>query len=173
MHWLLFNNMGNTSKNNLERIHKLQKYAARIILDAPPDSPSLPLFNELGWLNVFERMEFNKAVLLFKSVHGMCPDYLSEMFTVQPSSVYSLRSSTHQNLSIPKHRNELFKRTLQYSGAIIWNGLPSNLRSAPSLASFKQNLFKHIISKRWFFLILVYIYCIYCVYCHFVLIVSL
>ena len=139
---------GNTSKNNLERIHKLQKYAARIILDAPPDSPSLPLFNELGWLNVFERMEFNKAVLLFKSVHGMCPDYLSEMFTVQPSSVYSLRSSTHQNLNIPKHRNELFKRTLQYSGVIIWNGLPSNLRSAPSLASFKQNLFKHIISKR-------------------------
>ena len=55
---------GNSSKNNLERIHKLQKYAARIILDVPIDSPSLPLFNELGWLNVFERMEFNKAVPL-------------------------------------------------------------------------------------------------------------
>ena len=29
---------GNTSKTNLERIHKLQKCAARNILDAPPDS---------------------------------------------------------------------------------------------------------------------------------------
>ena len=34
---------GNTSKCNLDRINKLQKYAARIILDAPYDSPSQPL----------------------------------------------------------------------------------------------------------------------------------
>ena len=84
----------NTSKNNLERIHKLQKYAARIILDAPPDSPSLPLFNELGWLNVFERMEFNKAVLLFKSAHVPrllirnvhCSTFFGLQLTIQHSS---------------------------------------------------------------------------------------
>ena len=139
---------GNASKIHLERIHKLQKYAARIILDASPDSPSLPLFSELGWLNVFERTEFNKAVLLFKTVHGMCPGYLSSMFTFQPASVYGLRSSTQQNMRISKHNNELFKRTFQYSGVILWNNLPTNLRSASSLASFKHNLFKHIIAKR-------------------------
>ena len=43
----------NTSKTNLLRIHKLQKYAARIILDAAPDAPSKPLFEELNWLNIF------------------------------------------------------------------------------------------------------------------------
>ncbi|XP_062610974.1 uncharacterized protein LOC134272825, partial [Saccostrea cucullata] len=44
---------GNTSKCNIERIHKLQKRTARIILDAAPDQPPKPLFEKLGWLNVF------------------------------------------------------------------------------------------------------------------------
>ena len=33
---------GNASKSHLDRIFKLQKCAARIILDAPPDAPSKP-----------------------------------------------------------------------------------------------------------------------------------
>ena len=138
---------GNTAKTNLERIHKLQKCAARVILDAPPDCPSLPLFHELGWLNVFERVEFNKAVLCYKIIHGMCPEYLSEMFTFQTCSSYGLRSSAHQKICIPKHKNELFKRTFQYSGAIIWNNIPLNIRSASTIQTFKNKLTKHITSK--------------------------
>ena len=47
---------GNVPKSQIERINKLQKRAARKILDAPPDSHSLPLFRELGWLTVSERV---------------------------------------------------------------------------------------------------------------------
>ena len=39
---------GNAPITHLNRILKFQKYAARVILDAPPDSPSQPLFEELG-----------------------------------------------------------------------------------------------------------------------------
>ena len=48
---------GNVSKSQIERINKLQKRVARIILDAPPDSPSLPLILELGWLTISERID--------------------------------------------------------------------------------------------------------------------
>ena len=139
---------GNAAKCHLERIHKLQKYAARIILDAPPDSPSLPLFQELGWMNVFERVEFNKGVLLYKITHNMCPEYLSDMFTFQSSSSYGLRSIEAQKMCIPRHKNELFKRSLQYSGAIIWNTIPLHIKEASTLQTFKNNLSKYIISKR-------------------------
>ena len=70
---------GNAPKTHLDRILKFQKYAARIILDAPPDSQSQPLFQKLGWLTIFERIQYNKGVLLYKTVNGMCPDYMSEM----------------------------------------------------------------------------------------------
>ena len=52
---------GNAPKCHLDRILKFQKYAARIILDAPPDSTSEPLFKKVGWLNTVKG--FNFAVL--------------------------------------------------------------------------------------------------------------
>ena len=39
-----------TSKLNINSIFKLQKRAARIILDAEPCSRSVPLFNSLNWI---------------------------------------------------------------------------------------------------------------------------
>ena len=42
----------------------------------PYDSPSQPLFEKLDWLNIYERIEYSKGVLLFKSVHGLCPSYI-------------------------------------------------------------------------------------------------
>ena len=64
------------------------------------DAPSLPLFSELGWLTVFERVEFNKGILLYKALHNMYPEYITNMFKFQSSS-YGLRSSSNQQLSIP------------------------------------------------------------------------
>ena len=60
---------GNASKSHLDRIFKLQKCAARIILDAPPDAPSKPLFVKLNWLNVFERCTLYNYRLLMRSTH--------------------------------------------------------------------------------------------------------
>ena len=39
---------GTTSRSNLERLSKLQKRAARIILNAPYDTVSSDMFNALG-----------------------------------------------------------------------------------------------------------------------------
>ena len=80
---------GNAPKIHIDRIHKLQKRAACVILDSPPDSASQPLFEKLGWLTVFERMEYNKAILLYKSVHNMSPSYISDLFNFQSSEFYS------------------------------------------------------------------------------------
>ncbi|KAK3083738.1 hypothetical protein FSP39_002351 [Pinctada imbricata] len=44
---------GSAPKFQLERLHKLQKRAARTILEVPPETPSLPLFEQLGWLNIY------------------------------------------------------------------------------------------------------------------------
>ena len=141
---------GNTSKCNLGSInnYKLQKYAARIILDAPYNSPSQPLFEKLDWLNIYERIEYSKGVLLFKSVHDLCLSYISELFTFQNSNVYSLGSASNFNMCLPRPNREIFKRTFQFSGVQIWNKLPTAVRSANTISSFKNLLVKHIKSKR-------------------------
>jgi len=70
---------GNTSKENLGRIHCLQKKAARLILDRESKAPSLPLFQELGWLPIHDRNKFVHATIVFKALNGLSPSYISDL----------------------------------------------------------------------------------------------
>ena len=51
-----------------------------------------------------------------------------------------LRSSTSQQLSIPRTKLNLGKRAFSVAAPIIWNELPTTLKSCESLASFRKNL---------------------------------
>ena len=67
---------GNTSKENLDRIHHLQKKVARLILDREYKAPSLPLFQELGWLPIHHRIKFVRATIVFKALNGLSSSYI-------------------------------------------------------------------------------------------------
>ena len=54
------NTWGTTSSQNIERLSKLQKQAARIILQCEFRTPSATMFQELGWLNISKRLIYNK-----------------------------------------------------------------------------------------------------------------
>ena len=95
--------MGKCPKSAHLKIHKRQRRAARVILDSPPDASSQPLCEELGWLTLFERVEYNKSILLYKSVNNLSPSYISNFFNFQYSEYYSLRSVDNNNMAIPKH----------------------------------------------------------------------
>ena len=56
---------GSASTANIERISKLQKRAARIILNADFNTPSECMFNELGWQTIKKRHFYNKAVIIY------------------------------------------------------------------------------------------------------------
>ena len=59
------NTWGTTSSANIERLSKLQKRAARIILKADFLTPSKFMFETLGWLSVPKRIFYNKAILTY------------------------------------------------------------------------------------------------------------
>ena len=74
------------SKSNLLRIHRLQKYAARIILDAQSDAPSKPPFDWLIWLNGFEKIDYQRSLILYKMKYEPSPSYLYNLFPVLNST---------------------------------------------------------------------------------------
>ena len=51
--------------SNIERLTKLQKRAARIILNVDFTYPSAFIFKELDWLTVANRLKHNKATLIY------------------------------------------------------------------------------------------------------------
>ena len=70
---------GSTSSSNLDRLLKLQKRAARIILKADFRTPSVGMFRDLGWQSIENRLKYNKAILTYKALHDQTPEYVSKL----------------------------------------------------------------------------------------------
>ena len=59
--------MGTTSSSNLERMSKLQKRAARIILLVDFNTPSAEMFKELSWLPILKLLKIQQGRLYIQS----------------------------------------------------------------------------------------------------------
>ena len=136
------------SSESLARILKLQKRAARLILDADPLSPSEPLFKQLGWMTVDQRIKYHKCLLTYKCVKtDEAPTYLSEKFKfISDSNPYLLRNTAKGNLVTPKPNKELYKKSFVYSGSVLWNDLPSSVRCVNNTNTFKKRMKDLILS---------------------------
>ena len=45
-----------------------------------------------------------------------------------------------RKLNLPKPRNDYLKRSFGYSGALVWNSLPKNIRAIKSIGQFKKEI---------------------------------
>ena len=63
----------NCSADNLTRILKLQKRAARVILGTDTRSKSVNLFNKLGWLPFYDEAKVNKCSLVLNASKETAP----------------------------------------------------------------------------------------------------
>ena len=136
--------INNIAKQDLSKLQRVQNCPARVVLRAPRFSPSLPLLKQLDWLPVNYRIKFKLSTLTYRALAIHLPPYLASLlhFSNVPRQ---LRSSTSQQLSIPRTKLNLGKRAFSVAAPIIWNELPTTLKSCESLASFRKNL------KTYFF----------------------
>ena len=67
---------GQCSAYNMNRLLKLQKRVARIILQADFMTLSKKMFQELGWLYFTQRVQYHICVMVFKSLNGQAPEYI-------------------------------------------------------------------------------------------------
>lgn len=121
------------------KILLLQKRAARIILNQPARTPSKPLFEELKWLTFPDRCNYHAAVLVFKTIRNTAPSYMNEIITIANNNVYSLRSQSHEHLSLtilPKTR--YLKDSFTYYSFNIWNSIPLYIRQVNTEVRFKR-----------------------------------
>ena len=119
-----------------DKLQKLQNRAARIITKSPFDTSSDHLLSTLDWERLFLRRKKQKALMMFKSMNGLAPEYLQSLFS-QSRSVYNLRDSEGK-LTLPKPSTNYLKRSFSYSGAVLWNNMSKSLKTAVSVNHFKQ-----------------------------------
>ena len=77
---------------------------------------------------------------MYKTLNGMTPEYLRSSFFFRDNlNSYHLRN-TENTLILPQPRTDYLKKSFSYSGAQLWNSLPTELRQATSLNDFKTKL---------------------------------
>ena len=96
------------------------------------------LFKVLGWKNLECQRQIGVAVMVYKSLNGLAPDYLSSRL-VDRSSItnYQLRN-TEASLAIPLPCTNFMKNSFCYRGAVLWNSLPIGLRQGKTLGEFRS-----------------------------------
>jgi len=108
--------------NLLQRLQSIQNAAARLIATGRREHIS-PVLQELHWLPVWRHMDFKLATLMFKSLHGCEPLYLSDACKSAPEASRRLRSSGAVTCVIPWSRIRLGDRSFYVAGSRLWNKL--------------------------------------------------
>jgi len=127
----------------LQRLQSVFNAAARLVFSARKLEHITPLLRELHWLKVPERIQFRLCVLAYRCLIGTAPSYLAETLhlTTDVGSRRRLRSASTSTLVIPStRRTTLDDGVFTVTAARAWNGLPSSLRSVPSLLQFRRDL---------------------------------
>lgn len=132
---------GHCSATSLNRLLKLQKRAARIVLKVDIMTPSETMFRELNWLPFYKRVQYHEFILMYKTLNNLAPDYLSERFIkVSETHDRKLRSVENDLLNVPYSRTRYYDNAFSVAGAKLWNSLPNDIRQSPSLCSFKTRI---------------------------------
>ena len=79
--------------------------------------------------------------MMFKSLNGDTPEYLSNKFIFRNDTTsYRLSRNSEMRLALPQPRTDYFRKSFSYSGATLWNSLPVDIRTLKTLNEFKTRL---------------------------------
>ena len=117
--------------------------AARIITFSNYDRNTAELLHSLNWHKLEHQRAVSKSIMMYNAVNNQTPNYLSSRFFSRNEALtYNLRN-TEGKLSIPQPRTNYCKRSFSYSGAVLWNSLPNEIKLSRTLNEFKNKLKNH------------------------------
>ena len=94
-------------------LQKLQNRAARIVTNGSYDATAANLIKELKWPTVHDMIKQETTTIVFKSISGLAPTYLSTLFT---------RNSTREIVNLRNRETDLGPvHTRTERNGTMWN----------------------------------------------------
>ena len=129
----------------------MQNAAARVVSCTRKFDHLSPVFRNLHWLPVKQRIYFKILLLTYKAINGLAPSYIVNMLEPCVNTKYSLRSSDLLMLNIPKSQYvRCGDRAFCVAAPKLWNALPLNIKKCKSVEQIKSMLKTHMFSKIGF-----------------------
>jgi hypothetical protein len=126
-----------TSDLYLSKQQVLQNKGMRAVLNSRYDKQIDHILNELGWLNVKQKLALSIVILIKKIIKKEVPNYLCD--EVQYSSNihnYKMRKST--DFFIPAINSDFGQKSLFQSGVRLYNSLPNDIKKYTKYQTFQN-----------------------------------
>ena len=124
-----------TSKSILKPLQSLHRRALKLIL-LKQSSLEQDDYNLLRILPLHTRLKYNKGIYMKKIMVGNAPSSLRYLFPIN-------HTRDHIKINIPTPRIDLFKTSLTFSGASLWNSPPLSLKTQSSKL-FKKHYLSYL-----------------------------
>ena len=127
-------------KKNISQLQMIQNAAARVLTKTRRRAHITPVLKALHWLPVSFRIDFKILLLVYKSLHGQAPEYITDMLP-RYAPCRPLRSSDTELITVPKARTKRHgEAAFSFYAPKLWNTLPEHLRLAETVETFKHAL---------------------------------
>ena len=126
---------------HMKKLNSFHRRAIKLI-DSRKDTPTDQKLEDLGVLSLDKQLKMNKAVLTYKALNGLTPDYVYSLLYKQTERYGSI------NLRPPLPRIDKYWSSFSYSGAELWNSIPKSIRTKPSLSSFKKSMKTYLFASQ-------------------------
>ncbi len=105
----------------------------------------------LHWLRIPERVDYKVALTTYRALHGLSPPYLDVFMRVADIAARRrLRSAASEQLLVTPHRLVgAGRRSFPVAGSILWNSLPADVQSSPSLPVFRSRLKTYLFRRSF------------------------
>lgn len=134
------------SQSSLAHLQLVQNTDACLLTGVRKREHITPILASLHWLPVHFRVHFKILLLVFKSLNGLAPPYLSELLHPY-APAWCLRSADLLLLEVQRSKRKLRgDRAFSVATPKLWNELPLHIRQASSLSIFKTRLKTHFYS---------------------------
>ena len=151
--WLILQIKIRVKRRPLQRI---QNTAARLVIRTKKSEHITPVLQSLNWLPIHQCICFKVLLLVYKIYHKLAPAYLQDLVSFRSTSISSstrqLRSAATAHLQLcpgPRTITRYGDRAFSSIAPKLWNNLPVDIRSAPTLDLFKTMLKTHLYNHSY------------------------
>ena len=135
----------------LRRLQSVLNSAARMVCNLRRSDHITAALASLHWLSARERIDFKICVLTYRVIHGSAPSYLGPLVRVADlPGRRSLRSACTGQLAEPRvHLSTVGSHAFAVAAPHVWNSLPADVLSSPSLSIFRRRLKTFLFTRSY------------------------
>ena len=141
--------LGGLAAKDVDRLQRLQNRAARLVTRSKAAMHITPIRKDLHWLPIQERINYKIIVTVYKCIHRLAPNYLSSILTTGTRDNRLRQKQVCHELNTHSCAKVVGKQAFCTRAPELWNTLPLNIRTIPTLQSFKQTLKTHLFQSAY------------------------